>query len=431
MKKFSYVIFAGILYFSSSILHAIEVIEILGGKASQIPIAVMPFKSFGTTTNIAKVNNVIKGDLSRSGLFYPLDTRGVSSSPNSDKDVNFSQWKSLEAQFLIIGRVDSLQKEKEKVKVSWSLIDIYKQQTILSGEYVGRKTQIRAIGHKVSDKVYERLTGSKGVFHTKIAFVEKYNNKKYKLNISDYDGYNVTSLLDSKMPIISPRWSPDGKKIAYVSFEKEKPVIYIQEIATGKRKLLANFKGNNSAPAWSPDGKKLAIVLTYNANSQIYLINADGTDVKRLVRSRAITTEPSWSPDGKEIYYTSNQGGGPQIYKFNLEDSEVSRVTFEGKYNLYPSLSYDGKLLLYLTQDQGKFKVALQNLQSKQVLKLTKGPLDEAPVFAPNGHMVLFVFKDYGKTTKIGTVSINGLKIDPLPLGSRQVQEPAWGPIKN
>ena len=429
MKKFLYVIFAGILYFSSSILHAIEVIEILGGKASQIPIAVMPFKSFGTTTNLAKVNNVIKGDLSRSGLFYPLDTRGVSSSPNSDKDVNFSQWKSLEAQFLIIGRVDLLQ--KEKIKVSWSLIDIYKQQTILSGEYVGRKTQIRAIGHKVADKVYERLTGSKGVFHTKIAFVEKYNNKKYKLNIADYDGYNITSLLDSKMPIISPRWSPDGKKIAYVSFEKEKPVIYIQEIATGKRKLLANFKGNNSAPAWSPDGKRLAIVLTYNANSQIYLINTDGTDVKRLVRSRAITTEPAWSPDGKEIYYTSNQGGGPQIYKYNLDESEVSRVTFEGKYNLYPSLSYDGKLLLFLTQDQGKFKVALQNLKSRQVLKLTKGPLDEAPVFSPNGHMVLFVFKDYGKTTKIGTVSINGLKIDPLPLGSRQVQEPAWGPIKN
>ncbi|MBT7407708.1 MAG: Tol-Pal system protein TolB [Nitrosomonadales bacterium] len=427
MKKFLYVFFVGTLFFSSSILHALEVIEILGGKATQIPIAVMPFKSFGATKNLAKVNSVIKSDLNRSGLFYTLDTRGVSASPNSDKEVNFSQWRSLEAQFLIIGRVDFLQ--KEKLKVSWSLIDIYKQQTILGGEFVGNKTQIRAIGHKVSDKIYERLTGSKGVFHTKIAFVEKYNNKKFKLNIADYDGYNITSLLDSKMPIISPRWSPDGKNIAYVSFEKQKPIIYIQEIATGKRRLLANFKGNNSAPAWSPDGKRLAIVLTYNTNSQIYLINADGSDVKRLVRSRSITTEPAWSPDGKEIYYTSNQGGGPQIYKFDLESSEVSRVTFEGKYNLYPNLSYDGKLLLYLTQDEGKFKVALQNLQSKQVLKLTKGPLDEAPVFAPNGHMILFVYKDYGKPTKIGTVSINGLKIDPLPLGSRQVQEPAWGPI--
>ncbi|MBT6603394.1 MAG: Tol-Pal system beta propeller repeat protein TolB, partial [Nitrosomonadales bacterium] len=328
MKKFLYVFFVGTLFFSSSILHALEVIEILGGKATQIPIAVMPFKSFGATKNLAKVNSVIKSDLNRSGLFYTLDTRGVSASPNSDKEVNFSQWRSLEAQFLIIGRVDFLQ--KEKLKVSWSLIDIYKQQTILGGEFVGNKTQIRAIGHKVSDKIYERLTGSKGVFHTKIAFVEKYNNKKFKLNIADYDGYNITSLLDSKMPIISPRWSPDGKNIAYVSFEKQKPIIYIQEIATGKRRLLANFKGNNSAPAWSPDGKRLAIVLTYNTNSQIYLINADGSDVKRLVRSRSITTEPAWSPDGKEIYYTSNQGGGPQIYKFDLESSEVSRVTFEG-----------------------------------------------------------------------------------------------------
>jgi len=426
-KKITSLLFLSLLMFCSA-SYSLEVIEILGGRANQIAIAVSPFKEFSSQTDTSKVHRVIESDSDRSGLFNTLDTDGVSNPPSNDSNINFTRWSALDAQFIVVGKIDQT---VDRIRVSWSLLDVYKEKTVLSMEYAGKPSQFRAIGHKIADQVYERLTGSKGVFHTKIAFVKKINDDKYVLNISDYDGFNVRTIMNSGQPIISPRWSPDGKQIAYVSFEKKKPVIYLQELATGQRTLLANFKGNNSAPAWSPDSKKLAIVLTYNANSQIYIIDSDGGDIKQVMRSRAINTEPAWAPNGKEIYFTSNKSGGPQIYKLNLEDDEVTRITYEGKYNLYPSLSYDGKLLLFLMQDGGKFKVAVQNLLSNQVLKLTNGPYDEAPIFSPNGHMILFSYKDYGKTSKIGTVSINGLKITPLAVGNEQIQEPTWGPITN
>ena len=426
-KKITSLLFLSLLIFCSA-SYSLEVIEILGGRANQIAIAVSPFKEFSSQTDTSKVHRVIESDLDRSGLFNTLDTDGVSNPPSNDLNINFTRWSALDAQFIVVGKIDQT---VDRIRVSWSLLDVYKEKTVLSMEYAGKPSQFRAIGHKIADQVYERLTGSKGVFHTKIAFVKKINDDKYVLNISDYDGFNVRTIMNSGQPIISPRWSPDGKQIAYVSFEKKKPVIYLQELATGQRTLLANFKGNNSAPAWSPDSKKLAIVLTYNANSQIYIIDSDGGDIKQVMRSRAINTEPAWAPNGKEIYFTSNKSGGPQIYKLNLEDDEVTRITYEGKYNLYPSLSYDGKLLLFLMQDGGKFKVAVQNLLSNQVLKLTNGPYDEAPIFSPNGHMILFSYKDYGKTSQIGTVSINGLKITPLAVGNEQIQEPTWGPITN
>jgi len=423
-KSIAFFVLSLLIFCSKS--YSLEVIEILGGRANQIAIAVSPFKEFSSQTKVGQVHGVIASDLDRSGLFNTLDTDGVSNPPSDDLNINFTRWSALDAQFIVIGKIDQT---VDRMVVSWSLVDIYKEKTVLSMKYTGKSSQFRAIGHKIADQVYERLTGSKGVFHTKIAFVKKINDDKYALNISDYDGFNIRTIMNSKHPIISPRWSPDGKKIAYVSFEKKKPVIYIQELATGQRTLLANFKGNNSAPAWSPDSKELAIVLTYNANSQIYIIDSDGGNIKQVMRSRAINTEPAWAPNGKEIYFTSNKSGGPQIYKLNLEDDEVTRITYEGKYNLYPSLSYDGKLLLFLMQDGGKFVVAVQNLLSNQVLKLTNGPYDEAPIFSPNGHMILFSYKDYGKTSKIGTVSINGLKITPLVVGNEQMQEPTWGPI--
>ena len=421
------------LSFSSN---SIEVIEILGGKASQIPIAITPFneeiRTMGEVPDKKnafreKMHKVIANDLERSGLFTSLDTSGISTIPDSDTLINFSNWSALQAQFLVVGKIITIQ---NRLITRWSLIDIYKEKTVLSMEFSGSKKQYRGIAHKISDLIYKKLTGSPGVFHTRIAFVKKKSEKIYGLYVADYDGFNQRVIVNSSQPILSARWSPDGKKIAYVSFEKKKPVIYIQDLTTGKRVLVANFKGNNSAPAWSPDSKKLAIVLTYSANSQIYIINSDGSGIKQLMRTRSINTEPAWSPDGKEIFFSSDRGGNPQIYKVNVDGvSDVKRVTFEGKSNLSPSLSPDGKLLLFLTQDNGKFRVAVQNLLSNQVLKLTKGPDDESPVFSPNGHMVLFTYKDYGKTTKIGTVSINGLKVTPLRVGSEAIQESSWGPI--
>ena len=423
-------LFYGILLLFSTPIYSLEVIEILGGKASEIPIAIVPFEGSGNISG-QKAHQIISSDLNRTGLFRPLNTGGIFNPPSNDININYTKWSAMDAQFIVVGKVESENRNTGNIKITWSLIDIFKEKTVISMRYIGKKSQYRAIAHKVSDNVYEHLTGSKGVFHTKIAYVKKVNDKKYSLNVADFDGFNSKPILNTTQPIISPRWSPDGEKIAYVSFEKKKPVIYIQNLRTGKRTLLANFKGNNSAPAWSPDSRKLAIVLTYNKNSQIYIINADGSGIKQLMRSKSINTEPSWAPNGEDIYFSSNRGGSPQIYKVNIENDEITRVTYEGKYNLSPSISYDGKLLLFLTQDQGKFKVAIQNLISNQVLKISEGPSDESPIFAPNGHLVLFAYKDYGKTTKIGTVSINGLKRVPINVGKFIIQEPTWGPVNN
>jgi TolB protein len=419
--------------FFTGISQALEVIEILGGKASQIPIAITPFKDDNSTKDEKLLHEVIANDLSRSGLFSPLDISGVSQYPYDARDVNFSNWSALETQFILLGKIKKIAvgRSNTQLEIIWSLVDIYKEKTILTISLKGPANQYRLMAHRVADIVYEKLTGSKGVFQTNIAFVKKINPKKYSLFIADYDGYNPKAILNSKHPIISPRWSPDGKKIAYVSFEKRKPVIYIQNIQSGKRTLLANFRGNNSAPAWSPDSRKLAIVLTYSLNSQIYIIKADGSDIKQIMRTRSINTEPAWAPNGKELYFSSDRGGSAQIYKVDVESNEVNRVTFEGRNNLSPSLSPDGKLLLFLNQEDRKYRVAVQNLLTNQVLKLTNGPDDESPIFSPNGHMVLFTFKDYGKTSKIGTVSINGLKVTPIEVGSETILESTWGPLRN
>ena len=411
--------------------HTLEVIEILGGKASQIPIAVIPFKDSNPKKSLQLMNEVIANDLNRSGLFSPIDISGVSDYPYDEREVNFSNWAALQSQFIVVGKIDAIGRSNNQMQVTWSLIDIFKEKTVLSVALKGQPSQYRVIAHRIADTIYEKLTGSKGVFDTNIAFVKKLDKERYSLFIADYDGHNPRAIVNSKYSIISPRWSPDGEKIAYVSFEKRKPVIYVQNIVTGERVLLANFRGNNSAPAWSPDSKKLAIVLTYSANSQIYTIDADGKNIKQLMRTRSINTEPTWAPNGKEIYFSSDRAGSAQIYKVDIDTNEVVRVTFEGNNNVSPSLSPDGKLLLFLNQDGGSYRVAIQNLLSNQVLRLTDGPDDESPIFSPNGHMVLFTYKDYGKLSKIGTVSINGLKMTPIDVGSESLLESTWGPLPN
>ena len=411
--------------------HTLEVIEILGGKASQIPIAVIPFKDSNPKKVLQLMNEVIANDLNRSGLFSPIDISGVSDYPYDEREVNFSNWAALQSQFIVVGKIDAIGRSNNQMQVTWSLIDIFKEKTVLSVALKGQPSQYRVIAHRIADTIYEKLTGSKGVFDTNIAFVKKLDKERYSLFIADYDGHNPRAIVNSKYSIISPRWSPDGEKIAYVSFEKRKPVIYVQNIVTGERVLLANFRGNNSAPAWSPDSKKLAIVLTYSANSQIYTIDADGKNIKQLMRTRSINTEPTWAPNGKEIYFSSDRAGSAQIYKVDIDTNEVVRVTFEGNNNVSPSLSPDGKLLLFLNQDGGSYRVAIQNLLSNQVLRLTDGPDDESPIFSPNGHMVLFTYKDYGKLSKIGTVSINGLKMTPIDVGSESILESTWGPLPN
>lgn len=408
--------------------HAALTVEIVGGAAQQIPIAIVPFAQQGNLpAQQDTIANVISADLRRSGLFRVLETRGVANQPSDISQVSYSDWTAIQAQALTIGKVEVL--PDNRLKVSFRLLDVYKQNQLVGMEYNITPAQLRLTAHKIADVIYQKLTGEQGVFATRIAYVSK-SAGRYALQVADSDGYNPQTVVSSVEPIISPVWSPEGSRLAYVSFEKKKPIVYVQSLVSGQRTVLANFKGNNSAPSWSPDGKKLAIVLTHAANSQVYSINADGTGLQQLTRTTAIDTEPTWSPDGRYIYFTSDRGGSPQIYRMPATGGDASRMTFEGGYVVSPRISPDGKSLAYIRRDAGLFKVAIQDLQSGQVQVLSDGPKDESPSFAPNGRMLLHATRIGGRGA-LAAVSADGRVKQRLSESGGDVREPAWGPIIN
>lgn len=400
-------------------------IEIVGGAANQIPIAIMPFDTHpADAAQQNSIANVINADLKRSGLFRTLETRGVANQPHQLADVKYADWMAIQAQALAIGHVEPI--SGNRLKVSFRLLDVLKQNQLLATEFTITPAQQRMTAHKIADMIYEKLIGEKGVFSTRISYVNKANGR-YSLEVADADGFNPQTVVSSKESLISPSWSPDGKKIAYVSFEKKKPIIFVQSLVTGQRYVLANFKGNNSAPAWSPDGSKLAIVLTYSANSQVYVINADGSGLRKVTSSSGIDTEPEWSPDGAFIYFTSNRGGGPQIYRVPSSGGEAKRITFEGGYNVSPHISPDGKLLTYIKQDATGFRVAIQDIESGQIQTRSDTARDESPSFAPNGRMILYATNVGGKGT-LAAVSTDGRVKQRLTDNGGDVREPSWGP---
>ena len=420
-KKFISLILFSFISFNA---FAIETIEISGGGTKQINIAVMPYKETAADKTNSLMHQIIAADLYRSGFFRPLDVDGLINKPSILSEINYPEMTAIEAQVMTLGQIEV---SNNRMKVNWFLVDINKKTILTTMEFSGPASQYRAIAHKISDTIYEKITGIPGVFSTRISYISK-NKGRYSLNVADADGFNTQSVVGSPQPLISARWSPDGTKFAYVSFEKKKPIIYIQSLITGQRTVLANFKGNNSSPAWSPDGKRLAIVLTYNANSQIYLIDPDGSNLKPLIQSAHIDTEPVWSPDGKFIYFTSDRGGRPQIYKVPSSGGEPQRISFEGNQNLNPNISPDGKMLTYVMQDEGRFRVVLHDLQSGQITKITDGPFDEAPKFAPNGHVVLYAHKING-SGELSTVSIDGVVRQSFNIHADDIREPAWGPF--
>lgn len=400
-------------------------IEISGGGAQQIPIAILPFAEPAGISSKDSLHEVIAADLKRSGLFRVLETRGMANLPTAASQVKYAEWSALQAQAITVGHVESL--GGGRLKVTFQLLDVLKQNQLIGMDYQIAPTQVRATAHKIADAIYEKLTGQRGDFSSRIAYINKIG-KRYTLQVSDADGYNAQNVVSSNEPIISPAWSPDGTKMAYVSFEKKKPIVYVQSLTTGDRKILANYKGNNSAPAWSPDGSKLAIVLTYGANSQIYTISADGGDLRQVTKSNAIDTEPAFSPDGKFIYFTSDRGGRPQIYKVSAGGGDATRVTFEGAYNVSPRFSPDGRYLAYIRNDGGKFRVALQDLSNGQVQLLSDGAQDESPSFSPNGRVILYATKVRGRGS-LAAVSSDGRVRQRLSESGGDVREPAWAPM--
>lgn len=414
-----------LLVFISAPLQAQLNIEIFGGGASRIPIAIVPFAEESRLQ--PAVTSIISADLQRTGLFKLVDPAGLS--PHEPAEVVYADWANRGANALVIGRAISL--SDDHVELQFRLMDVAKRSQLTGLSITVPRTQLRAAAHRIADAIYEALTGDVGVFSTRIAYVLKRGNK-YALQVADADGYNAQSIIEYSEPIISPAWSPDGSQLAYVSFENKKPVVYVQTLASRERKAVASFKGSNSAPAWSPDGRRLAVVLSSQGGSQIFLVNVDGSGLQRLSRSSGIDTEPNFSADGRSIIFTSDRGGSPQIYRMSVtsgENSNAERLTFEGGYNVSPDFSQDGKSFTFIHRNaNNQFNVAVQEMGSRQVQILTNSKFDESPSFAPNGKMILYATEIDGHGI-LSAVSRDGQTRQHLTVQSGDIREPAWGPL--
>ncbi|WP_018230865.1 Tol-Pal system beta propeller repeat protein TolB [Methyloversatilis universalis] len=402
--------------------HAQLTVEITGAGANRIPVAIANFAGEGLLPQA--LTGVVRADLERSGAFKMIDPGPAQVPENAAIDLN--QWKDRGADALALASI--LPVPGGRYEVRMRLYDIARQNKPDGMIFVFAPATMRETGHRIADFIYEKMTGEKGVFSTRIAYVSK-TAGRFELKVDDADGQNPRTALRSTEPIISPAWSPDGSRLAYVSFQAKKPIIYVHSLATGAQTVVANFKGSNSAPAWAPDGKRLAIVLTKDGSSQIYTINVDGSGLNRIVSSSAIDTEPQFSPDGQFIYFTSDRGGSPQIYRVAAGGGNPERVTFEGSYNVTPRLSPDGKSLAYVTRNGGRFQIASMDLASRQVQILTDSSRDESPSFAPNGRMIIYA-SEIGGRGVLSAVSADGRVRQKLSgQAGGDVREPAWGPF--
>ena len=431
INKISRSLTKSLLLISAAALSAISLpsfaqmsIEITGVGQSLYPIAVMRFQDENKLpTNIT---DIIRQDLARSGYFKNTENGNAAESDNGTP--NYKSWAARGADALVVGSV--VQTGTNQFDVHYKLFDVRKAQGLGGLNLSSSAENLRSVAHKIADDIIFKLLGERGIFSTRLSYVIK-EGKRYRLVISDADGQNIRNAMNSGEPIISPSWSPDGKKVAYVSFEDRKPVIYVHELATGRRVSLSNQKGNNSAPAWSPDGKKLAISLSKDGNTQIYGINADGTGLHRLTRGSTIDTEPQYSADGRYIYFTSDRGGNPQIYRMSAEGEQVEgakRISFKQGFVTSPRISPDGKYLAYIANVGGAFRLYILNLATGDSQALTDGSSDESPSFAANGKYVLYSTKVGGKRV-LAAVSVDGNSKQVLSIPGSDVRQPSWGPF--
>jgi len=396
-------------------------VDISGVGATQYPIVIADFTGDPQGQSVAQI---IRDDLTRSGQFQLINATGTALHVQSA--IDFDNWRNRGADYMALG---SISQSGGLYRIDYRLVDTVRKTDLDTVAFTGTEKELRRISHQIADRIYEKITGIRGVFSTRIAYVLQTGNG-YELQIADADGQNPQVMLRSKHSIISPAWSPDGTRLAYVSFELGKPVIYVQTLATGSRVPLANFKGNNSAPAWSPSGQQLAIVLSRDGISQIYTIDAQGSGLRRVMRSPLIDTEPQFTPDGNSLIFTSDRGGNPHIYRVGLNGGDAERITFNGSYNISPDLSPDGNNLVYVTRRGGAFRIALQNMTTGSENLLTQGPDDQSPSFAPNGMQILYSSIQGGRSV-LAVTSVDGRVRQTLSALNGKVKEPVWGPFSN
>ena len=395
-------------------------VEIAGVGATQVPVALGRFRD-EAASGVA-LSAIIKADLERSGSFRIIDAGLVLDERSA---VDLAAWRARGADALVAGSVARL--ADGRFDVRYLLWDTVRGQELVGQSNAVLPADLRLAAHRVADEIHLRLTGERGVFATRIAYVLR-QGRRYSLHITDPDGEAGQVALSSPEPIISPAWSPDGRKLAYVSFETQKAAVWVQDVVTGERRMVASFRGSNSAPAWSPDGRRLVVTLSQEGPAQLYLLPVEGGPPVRLTRSGSIDTEGVFSPDGKQVYFVSDRGGGPQIYRVSADGGAVERVTFSGDYNISPALSPDGKLLAYVTRQAGAFRVVLQDLDSGTVTPLTDSQDDESPSFSPNGRLIVYASRSRGVDVLM-TSTLDGKMKTRLLSSGADMREPAWGPF--
>lgn len=414
-------------------VQAADPLLISGGSDRAISIAVVPFGWQGGSALPEDVAQIIGNDLRNSGIFQPIAKQNMISQPAQPSEVIFRDWSAVGAQYILVGNITP---SGGRLQINYAVLNVSTEQVLVSGTVAGTTQQLRDLAHHISDQSYEKMTGVKGAFSTRLLYVtaERFSadNTRYTLQRADYDGARAVTLLQSREPILSPSFAPDGKRIAYVSFEQKRPRIFVQNIETGHREQLTNFDGLNGAPSWSPDGNRLAFVLSRDGNPEIYVMDMGSRQVRRITNHAAIDTEPFWGKNGQTIYFTSDRSGKPQIYKMNINGGGAERVTFVGNYNANPKLSADEKTLVMIHRQDGYtvFKVAAQDLERGNLRILSDSSLDESPTVAPNGTMVIYATRHQGKGVLM-LASINGRVRLPLPSIQGEVREPSWSPYLN
>ena len=405
-------------------------IDIIGGNASATPIAVVPFAGSAGETDVAAV---IRADLDRSGQFRSLPERDIVERPTRGSEVNYPTWRTLNQDYLLVGRI--VDGGGGSFRTEYELFDVAKQERLLGFALTARSSAMRDVAHQIADAVYEKITGVRGAFWTRVAYVTASGvgkGSRYALMVADADGWNPQTVVRSNEPLLSPSWSPDGRKLAYVSFERGNSSIFIQDISTGARELVASFRGINGAPSFSPDGSRLALTLSRSGNPEIYVMNLGSKALTQVTNQMGIDTEPTWSADGGTIYFTSDRGGRPQIYQVSAGGGGATRVTFQGSYNATPTVSFDGKKIAVAQGSGNTYRIAMldRSLGSPRWSTLSPGSLDESPSFAPNAAMLLYAAREGGRGV-LYSVSADARVRQRLVLANGDVRDPSWGPFRS